>query len=60
MANEEFLDFQSRLFEFYNRQKYEDALAVAEEAASRFPERRDRTSFGLLASKLDLEKTTKQ
>ncbi len=45
MADEEFLDFQSRLFEFYNRQKYEDALAVAEEAASRFPERRDRTSF---------------
>ena len=45
MANEEFLDFQSRFFKSYNQQKYEDALAVAEEAAARFPERRDRTSF---------------
>jgi len=45
LADNEFLNFQSRLFEFYNQQKYEDALAVAEEAASRFPERRDRTSF---------------
>jgi predicted esterase len=45
LANEEFLDIQSRLFEFYNQKKYEDALAVAEEAVSRFPERRDRTSF---------------
>jgi tetratricopeptide (TPR) repeat protein len=45
LTNREFLDFQSRLFEFYNQQKYKDALAVAEEVAARFPERRDRTSF---------------
>jgi predicted esterase len=45
LTNREFLAFQNRLFEFYNQQKYKDALAVADEVAARFPERRDRTSF---------------
>jgi tetratricopeptide (TPR) repeat protein len=45
LAEKQFRDFQNRLFEFYNQKKYEEALSVVEEAAARFPERRDRTSF---------------
>ena len=45
MTKEEFRDFSNRLFEFYNKQKYADALDVAVEAARQFPEQSDRTHF---------------
>jgi predicted esterase len=42
---EKFSDYQKRLFRLYSKRKYQEALAIAEEAAKRFPEREGRTVY---------------
>ena len=41
---ENFYNLQKQIFELYNLGKYRDALTLAEEAASRFPGKDDRTT----------------
>ena len=42
---ENFYNLQKQIFELYNLGKYRDALTLAEEAASRFPGKDDRTTY---------------
>jgi predicted esterase len=55
LRKDEFRELSNRLFEFYNKRKYADALDVAVQAEKQFPDKSDLTQFWIACLQSRLE-----